>query len=460
MWRSGRAMSRSWVVVLVVVGAVLVGQARWVTQRSEVAGWAGNTLASLNTYDRTRSDLVTDDGQRIATTTRSDRPGLVRYGREYPGGELYAPIAGYRTIQSGGRGAEQAYWDDLVGVTARDLELSVDSRLQSAAREALGDREGAVVALEPGTGRVLALWSNPTFDPSGYGAPDLGTQERARAADVGNPATPHLNRALDDNFPPGSTMKLITAAAALEAGTVTRDTAFIQEFERGGIPNAGGASCGGDLVRVVASSCNTAFVRMGEGVGSDRLSEMAARFGFDTSPLDDTVTESDALGFVLPTVRSRFPRPASALELANQSIGQGDVRATPLQMAVVASTIANSGRQVLPVLRDRGGSIEVISERVAALLQDAMEETVASGTGRETAVDGVRVGVKTGTAQVDADRVETHAWVVGYAGRPGESPGLAFCVFVRADESRGTESGGAVAGPVARELVEAWERTW
>lgn len=413
------------------------------------------------------------------TPVASSRPVNDRFGwqRSYAQGSVYAGITGHYSFY-GATGLEQAYRAQLAGTsdaqflqrlvdlasgTSRQgasIETTVDARAQQAAARALGDRPGAVVALDYTTGAIRALVTSPSYDPNDLATHDLDALKanaEELAADAGKPLS---NRAVREVYPPGSTFKLVVSAAALESG-LTADS-LLDAPDGITLPgstkvlnNAG--SCGGTRITLSQSlktSCNTAFANLGAQLGDGALRAQAAKFGFGTPQLAE-----------LDGVASRFPAQVDRAQLMMSSIGQFDVAASPLQMAMVAAGIANDGVVMEPhlVSRVRAADLNVISQRTprelsvamtptnAAALQAMMVGVVADGTGQRAQISGVRVGGKTGTALTDG-RTGPYAWFVAWA----DDPSIAVAVFVQDAGVDGSEvSGGRFAAPIARSVIEA-----
>ena len=388
--------------------------------------------------------------------------------RVYPKGGLYTHVLGYSSRTYGRVLLEANYNNQLLNLQSgnltdvitmlsterrgADITLTIDHDLQAYAASRLGNQHGAVVALDPKTGEVLALYSNPTFDPN---LDALTKNFSALAEDEKN--APFVARAINGNYAPGSTFKVIVAAAALKAGMedfTFSDTEEEVSFDGTKIRNYGGKTYGElDLKSAFVKSSNTAFASLGEQLGYEEILKMAEAFGFnETLKFDLTVTDSKA------------PRSVKGVgKLAQTSIGQGDLLATPLQMATVASTIANNGQRMQPYLVSditypNGFHVKTnskskgyaVSESVAQTLQDWMKAVVTEGTGT-AARASVGIAGKTGTAQnerADAD----HAWFIGYA--PAEEPNIAVCVLL---EYAG-RTGGDAAAPIARDILVRWQR--
>lgn len=423
---------------------------------------ANNTRAIEQEMRVERGLVVSADGVLLAG---NDKQGAYFF-RLYPEPALVSPWLGYSSLRYGRAGVERTYNLELAGeadvltvrnyldlLTGRprrgaDLFLTLDAGVQRAAVKALGDRTGAVVALDPRTGAVLALTSSPRFDPG-----RLDEQWEALTTDEGRPL---VDRALSGRYPPGSVFKLVVAAAALEEGAVTPETAFEDEgsWLAGGfrVRNYDDRVFGDhDFTGALVDSVNTTFAKVGVGLGAETLAQYAAAFGIGETP-----------PWRLGGAAGGFPDPGAmdTAHVAQASFGQGEVLTTPLQMALVAAGIANGGRIMAPYLvaevRDyRQTTLErteprvwktPVSERTARELRDMMVLVVREGTGTAAALSGVDVAGKTGTAEVGSG--PPHAWFVAFA--PAEDPIVAVAVVV---ESGGT--GGAVAAPVARAVLEA-----
>ena len=283
-----------------------------------------------------------------------------------------------------------------------------------------------------------------------------------------DPEKPRLVRAYQDRFFPGSTFKVVTAAAGLTSGTVTRDqpvfptaNAYTPPGTTRPLRNFGGSTCGGSLFDILRISCNTAFAEMGVLTGPEPMIATAEGFGFNKDvPIDLT-----------SPARSNFPTDfeRNLPALAQSAIGQNDVAATPLQMALVAAAVANDGQvmapHVLDEVRDTDGNVvdtydleewtRAMDPGTAALLREAMVGVVESGTATRLAVPGFTVGGKTGTAQLGTDPPRSHAWIIGFAGPPGEVPSIAVAVIIEGQDGASEQTGGRVAAPIAQALLQA-----
>ena len=349
------------------------------------------------------------------------------------------------------------------------MVTTIDAELQQVAKQALGSLPGGVVAMDPKTGEVLAMYANPSFDPTPLASHD-GDKVRAAWKRLNDdPAKPLLSRAAQELFPPGSTFKLVTAAAALENG-MTPNTKFDNPPEldlpqtNNTLQNFGGEHCLGGaaqltLAQALEVSCNVVFGEVGLRLGADKLVTQAQKFGFDQS-IDFDV--SFAEGSIPPAGDFADDLPG----VAYSAIGQQSVGANPMAMALIASAIANGGTEMRPRLvkeiRDPTGRVvktydpeelgTPISQRTASQLTQMMVAVVQSGTGTAAQIPGVEVAGKTGTAQHGTGN--PHAWFVCFA--PAQNPVIAVAVVVLDGGSLGSEAtGGHVAAPVAKAVVEA-----
>ncbi|MGH2820486.1 MAG: peptidoglycan D,D-transpeptidase FtsI family protein [Actinomycetota bacterium] len=433
-----------------------------------------------------RGDIVTLEGVTLATSKRTGNDTF-KYQREYPHGALYGPITGYYNLLNGtAAGIENAYDDQLLGESGvismddfedtflgsgeagDDVRLTIVHDLQVLAQQSLGDQEGAVVAMDPNTGEIRAFYSNPSYDPNPLSSYERATvREAFQALDPRSGTSPLVNKAARRLYPPGSTFKVVTAAAALESGRYNPNSTFpdpesidLPRTDRG-LTNFTNTACTGtgsiDLFTAVEVSCDTTFALLGLRIHGEIKSTSEA-FGFN-----------EALPFDLTTEPSAFPEVPDDLEpfRAYQAIGQGDTSATPLQMAVVAAGIANGGevprpRLVKEVLDPSAGVVEryspetigtAMSSQNAAELTRMMTAVVQSGTGTAAQIPGITVAGKTGTAQT-VEGAAPHAWFICFA--PVERPQIAVAVLVENGGALGSEAtGGAVAAPIARQIIEA-----
>ena len=483
-----RSLRRVALVLFVLFGALFVNlNYLQVLRADDLADDNRNTRKLIEEYEIKRGSMLVGRGQSQLEIARSvETGGRYRFERRYPEAELYAHLTGFYSIVYGRSGLEQTANELLVGdapeAFARnlssflsgeerqgdDIVLTIDPEVQEAARDALDGRQGAVVALDPTTGGVLAAYANPTYNPN-----QLSTFDREAATSYWESSEEERrNRALRETYPPGSTFKLVTAAAALENGTRPEDTfddrqTYTPPLTTRGIPNFGGGLCNGGadmtLIHALAVSCNTVFARLGNEVGPENLVAQAEKFGLNAE------WESR-----LPFVPSAIPDELDPPATAQSAIGQRDVRVTPLQMAMIAGAIANDGVLMTPQVVQRvqefdgrvvqefdAEPLEVggndggvaVSPQDAEALQEMMHAVVTDGSGSGAAISGVDVAGKTGTAQVAEGRNPT-VWFVGFA--PLDDPQVAVAVVVPDGGDVGAEAtGGAVAAPMARQVMEA-----
>jgi penicillin-binding protein A len=442
-----------------------------------------NRRTLLDTYSRDRGPILVT-GSAVADSRPTDDD--LRWIRTYPQGELYSHITGYYSFTYGaGAGLERAMNSVLAGTddslfyrrvvdlvtgttpTGAALELTVDPDVQAAADAALGDRRGAVVALDPRTGAVLAMVSHPAYDPNSLASHNLGAVQDSWEELNADEGRPLVNRAIaGDLYPPGSTFKLVVAAAALESGEFTPDSlleapvTYTLPGTTTELPNFEGGSCGPtdevSLAQSIVVSCNTSMAWLAGELGAQALDEQSQAFGFEQD-----------LEVPMNVTPSVYPEDVDDAQLALTGIGQQDVRVTPLQVAMISAAIANGGEVMQPYLVDtvRDGDLDVIdetspsrlsravSDTTAQELTDMMVDVVSSGSGTAAAIPGVTVAGKTGTAEFGSNGA-AHAWFTGFA--PAEDPQIAVAVIVESASDDWTgESGGRVAAPIGRDVLQA-----
>jgi peptidoglycan glycosyltransferase len=446
-----------------------------------------NQRVLLDEYSRQRGQ-ISAGGQLMAYSVSSE--GRFRYLRVYPNPFVYAPVTGFYSLSYSSSGLERAEDSILNGsdqrlfgrrladfFTGRDprggnVDTTIVPRVQQAGWDAMqegcnGPCKGAVVALDPSTGRILALVSSPSYDPNLLATHDIAGQSRAWQELRDDPNSPQTNRAISERYPPGSTFKVVTTAAALQAGLtedeqLTALPAIPLPDSTNTLENYGGAPCGSGqtatLREAFARSCNTAFVQLGLRVGTDALRSTATSFGLDNppGPIPLQVAES--------TVGPMSDRAA----LAMSSIGQKDVSMTPLQNALVAATIANGGVTMQPYLVSSLKAPDLVNlvTTVPSQLRRAVSPQVAAKlaelmvgaeqyTQQKGAIPGVQIASKTGTAEHGADPRATppHAWYIAFA--PAQAPKVAVAVLVENGGDRLSATGGAVAAPIGRAVIAA-----
>ena len=403
-----------------------------------------------------------------------------KYQRVYPDGELYAPITGFYSYDRASSALERTYNAQLAGTDdalvvrrlvdmatnrtpeGASVQTTIVPKIQKAAADALGNQKGAVVALNPKTGAVLAMVTSPTFDPNDIATHDIEAAGKAYDRLASSSQQPLTNRAAREIYPPGSTFKVVTAAAALADGKTPNS--MVESPDRLKLPGtrvflSNSTNCGGTKITITQAlkvSCNTAFANLGMDVGASKLREQAQLFGFDRRHLAD-----------LGGVASQFPDKLNEAQLALSSIGQYDVAASPLQMAMVSAAIANDGVLMDPYVVSQVRSQDLrpiethepkalstaMTSENAKELQQMMGVVVSEGTGRNAQIPGVEVGGKTGTAQSDPKR-KPFAWFTSFA--PLDDATVAVAVIVEdADIPRDDIAGGRVAAPIARAVMQA-----
>lgn len=468
--------------VVLVMFVVLMGGTTWVqyVQADTLNNDPRNVRTLYREFGNARGPIVVA-GEAVASSAPVD--DAFGYQRSYTGGDLWSSVTGFYSVVNGRTELELAANDALTGrgdqlfftrvrdvLTGRRPEgAAVETTLlpaaQQAARDGLGDQQGAVVAIEPSTGKILALVSTPGFDPNALATHDTKAAGEAFSALSTAEGNPLRSNATKEVYPPGSTFKLVTAAAALESGSYTPQSPLPAPVEldlpqtTATVGNFGGGGCGADpitLADALRVSCNTSFAQLGLDLGDDAIRTQAERFGFNE-------------GFTIPTVvvPSVFPDDLDAPETAGSAIGQRDVRATPIQMAMVSAAIANGGQLMQPYLVQtvRSADLHTIDETepkllstavspgTAAALRDMMVGVVADGSGTSAQIPGVQVAGKTGTAQTGDDQAP-HAWFTAFA--PADAPRVAVAVIVEHGGSAGNEAtGGRVAAPIAKAVIQA-----
>ena len=440
----------------------------------------GNQRVLLTEYSRERGPILLSSTPLAKSTGTKD---ALKFLRTYPKGAAYAPITGFYSMVYGATGIEGKENDVLAGNDSRffvdrlqqllanrkpqggAVRLTINADAQLAAYRALNGRTGAVVAIDPRTGAILALVSSPSFDPNTLSSHDAKTIQETYDVLNNDPKKPMLNRPLAMTLPPGSTFKLVTAAAALESGNFSADSILpgpaslqLPQTSRS-IGNWTGASCGKDdkttLNDALAMSCNTAFAWLGMQLGASAIEEQAKKFGFESS-------------FEVPmtAATSHFPTNLDQPQTAMSAIGQFDVRATALQMAMVAAGIAHDGVVMQPYLVSQilGPDLTVLqnttphaisramSPQNAAILRSMMVNVVSHGTGSNARISGIAVGGKTGTAE-NAPGESAHAWFVGLA--PAQDTQVVVAVVLEHGGGATEVSGNALAAPIARAVMRA-----
>lgn len=451
----------------------------------QIAGNNANRRALIAEYSIKRGDITTVDGVTLARSEETNND--LKYKRIYPEGELYGHITGFYSFIYGTTGIEAAYNDQLLGesgvVSIQDIEdrlfgsgdegddvrLTIHSELQELARDSLGGQEGAVVALDPNSGEIRAMWSNPSYDPNPLASFDpKEARSYRKTLDPNSPSSPLVRKATSRGYPPGSTLKVVTTAAGLESGRYRPDSTFPDPAELDlpltdeTLTNFTKTSCLGgesiDLFTALVISCDTTFAKIGLQIPDD-VRETAELFGFN-----------DTIPFDVSTEASTFPDipDDEAPQRAFVGIGQGSVVATPLQMALVAAGVANGGdvprpRLVREIIDPSAGIVETykpetIEEAISADTAEEVKKMMIgvvqdpTGTGTAAQISGIEVAGKTGTAQT-VEGADPHAWFISFA--PATNPEIAVAVIVENGGTLGSEAtGGQIAAPIAKAIME------
>ncbi|MFF8597529.1 penicillin-binding transpeptidase domain-containing protein [Streptomyces sp. NPDC015232] len=478
-----RYIRRAAALCLVLLVALLVNAARvMVFEADELDDNPANRRIAITRWGQPRGEILVDG--RPVTGSR-DSGQQLRWERTYTQGPLYAPVTGYASQTYGTTLLEHAedpvlsgtdpmlaplpLWNDVSRgrLPGGDVVTTVRARMQEAAYRGLDGKRGAVAAIEPSSGRILALVSSPSYDPgvlSGTGPAVADAWRRLNTS----PNQPMLARAIRQTYPPGSTFKIVTAAAALDAGVVTDPDAptdipdpFVLPGTRQVLPNEATGCANASLAYALQWSCNTVMAGLGVRTGLADMVATAGNFGFN-----DT-------GLRIPSwvAKSNFDTAMSDDQLALSAIGQFDTTATPLQMAMVAAAVANNGEIAQPHLVERtttasGTTVDTTGRRsyrqamrpsTATRLQEVMVRAVEDGTGTNAAIPGARVGGKTGTAQHGLGNTGTpYAWFIAWAqAADSAQPAVAVAVVVEdAEASRTDISGGGSAAPIAKAVME------
>ena len=440
-----------------------------------------NSRVLLREYSRPRGQIVVDGAAVAESRPTNDR---LKYQRYYANGPEYAPITGYYSLTEAATGIERAEDSILSGeddrlfvrrvqdlLTGRTVQggsvvLTINAAAQDAAYDGLKGQSGAVVALDPRSGKILALATSPSYDPSVLTSHDTAKVAAAWTMLNADKDNPLVDRALSETYPPGSLFKVVTSATALATG-LTPATVIPAPHQltlpqtANPLNNFGNEVCAKSgqmtLADALRISCNTAFGALGLRLGATALQQQADAFGLDDHDLSVPI----------PVATSVFPSDLNPPETAQSAIGQFDVRITPLQAAMIAAAVANKGILMKPYMVDQvlGPDLnpisttrpqvehEAVTPAIAAELTQMMVGVVKNGTGTAAQIPGVEVAGKTGTAQHGADTTP-HAWFIAFA--PAENPVVAVAVLVENGGALGSDAtGGRVAAPIAAQVMKA-----
>jgi len=459
-----------------------------VGRQEELTADVRNDRQTIRDFNRPRGPIVTSDGVVVAQSLPVTDPNAeFKFQRDYPAGELFANVTGYYTFNYGSTQVERTQSDVLSGKTdeqeldaltnilggqdnSGSVVLTMRSDLQQVAKDALGEREGSVVVMDPTTGAILAMYSFPSYDPN--------LIAKANTFDAGEvlnfltnfPGKPLLANAYQERYMPGSSFKVITTGIAFENGVTSMERVFPVETEwvppqtNNPIQNYGGTACGGTMAEVFYRSCNIPFAQMAIELGPDRMVTGTDSWGIgERVPIDLPGAAASSFGEVADFT--------DALPLlAIGGFGQASDVMVPLHMAMVAAAVANGGQMMEPFVVDRtlyhDGSVlnqnspqvwkQPISPATAATLTTLMIGVVNQGTGQAMALDnGVQAAAKTGTAQLNAtgEPQRSHAWIIGFA--PAEAPRYAVAVVIKGtNDEISASTGGKLAGPVAKTVLD------
>jgi peptidoglycan glycosyltransferase len=462
--------------VLILFGLLLFGTSRWSVFGADIEKNASNHRPLLEEQQIPRGLIYADDGTVLAKNVSSGHGPTLRYSRTYPTNNLFSHTVGYSFVAHGSAGLEKKYNDDLAGnnnefssiidqlsgqkKVGNDLHTTLDPAAQKLSLQLLAGRPGSIVALDPRTGAVRVMASVPDYNPN-----EIPSQFKQLNSDK---AAPLFNRATQGGYPPGSSMKVVTATAALDTGRYTPNSVVSGKSPKilGGVPLSNCCTEGSGnygpltLTDALAKSVNTVWGEVGEKLGKKTMFEYMDRFGFDHKPKIDL--PSDELGVSgVYGANGRLLGPSDAIDIARVAIGQERLRVAPLQMAEVAAAVANGGKLMKPRLVDRvespdGRTVDsfgpaelnqVMKPSTAAEVTAMMEQVVKAGTATAAQIPGVTVAGKTGTAEVE-NGTTNQAWFIAFA--PVPNPRVAIAVTIERTQGEG----GTVAAPIAKQVIQ------
>jgi penicillin-binding protein A len=479
--RLALALLICYLVLFVQLNVLAVGR------QQELNADPRNNRQTERDFNRPRGTILAADGTVLARSVPTTRGAQFNYQREYPTGDLFGNITGYYTFSFGSTQIERAQNDVLMGDSNEQklralgglfrgsdntgsVVLTVRPDVQQVAADALGAREGSVVVMDPRTGAVIAMISNPRYNPA-----DVAVHDSKRAEEVltflnALPGKPLLANAYQERYMPGSSFKVITTSVAFENGVTSleRDFPDSQEYvppqTTDAIHNFGGTVCGGNMVEVFYRSCNIPFAQLAIELGPERMVEGTKKWGVgEEVPIDLPGPAASSFGEV-DDFNDQLPL------LAIGGFGQGSTTMVPLHMAMIASTFANGGVMMKPHVVDatldhNGGVLTrstptawktPVSAATAETLTSLMIEVVNQGTGRAMQLEGgVQAAAKTGTAQLNVTGPErSNAWIIGFA--PAVEPQYAIAVVLKGgpDDEISASTGGRLAGPIAKQVLD------
>ncbi len=472
-------------ILMLIMFLALFSSTSWiqVVQAESLSQNAHNTRALYDSYQVQRGSIIAS-GAAIATSTASN--DVFSWQRVYTDAAMWAPVTGWINPALGSAtGIEGAMNAELSGTAGSqflarierivsgqpqrgsNVVLSLNATVQRAAYEALGDLQGGVIAIEPKTGRILAMVTSPSFDTNLLAAHDGDQVNSAYDQLNADPTHPLFDRAIaGDLNPPGSTFKLVVASAALSTGQYTPQSTFPNPAQyqlpqsSAVISNASGGTCGpGDTVTIADAlrlSCNIPMAELAVQLGDDVIRQEAEKYGFNAS-----------FSLPLASTASSYPRALDDPQTALTGFGQGQVIATPLQMAMVSAGIANGGVVMNPRMVDQVIAPDLSVQKtyddtefgraldgpIAAEMVQMMVANVSDGAASGARMDGVDVAGKTGTAE-NGDTKPYSLWFTGFA--PADDPQVAVAVVVENGGGQGQSgSGNTIAAPIAKKVMEA-----
>jgi peptidoglycan glycosyltransferase len=475
------ALLACYLVLFVQLNVLAVGR------QQELNADPRNNRQTERDFNRPRGSIIAADGTVLARSVPTTRGAQFRFQREYPTGDLFGNITGYYTFSFGSTQIERTQNDVLMGdTTAQNLRaitglfsgndntgsvvLTMRPDVQQVAADALGAREGSVVVMDPHTGAVIAMVSNPRYNPADVAVHNSTKAEQVLTFLNAYPGKPLLANAYQERYMPGSSFKVITTSIAFENGVTSLDrefpstTEYVPPQTTDPIQNFGGTACGGTMVEVFYRSCNIPFAQLAIELGPEKMVEGTKKWGIgEELPIDLPAPAASSFGEV-----SDFTDQLPLLAIGG--FGQGSTTMVPLHMAMIASTIANGGAMMKPHVVDAtidhdGGVLSrttpsvwksPISSSTAETLTSLMVEVVNLGTGKPMQLEGgIQAAAKTGTAQLNTTGPErSNAWIIGFA--PAEAPQYAVAVVLKGgpDDEISAGTGGKLAGPIAKQVLD------
>jgi penicillin-binding protein A len=468
------------IIILMFVTLFIAASAMQVVNADSLNNDSRNQRAVYDGYKTQRGSILVNNVPIAESIKSQDN---YHYLRTYSS-EQYSSITGFYSLFQGRTGLENFLDSSLRGdnsaqffeqlnalfsgnpVTGASVELSIDENIQKVAWDALGNMQGSVIAMEPSTGKILAMVSKPGFDANLLASHDTSSAAEVYQKLITDKSAPLVNRSVDGLYAPGSVFKLVVAAAAFESGEYTPESTIPnpRKYTLPGtttvITNSGESACGGaskvSIATALKLSCNVPFAQLGVALGQEKIAAMATKFGFGQS-----------FSIPLKSTASIYPTNLDAAQTALTSFGQFDVRVTPLQMLMVAATIANGGVQMQPYLVDQIFTSNltvlsktkpteisrVISTSTAESLKNMMVAAVSSGVSSNARIPGVSVAGKTGTAQ-NGPKDPYTLWFTGFA--PADNPQVVVAVVIENGGGKGQAGrGNTLAAPIAKKVMEA-----